>query len=297
MMRTTANGSIVSLADLKPVPPQEFEKLCVEQCVSGKRLSGLMVLPPLEENTFLLTAIISDDAVHSLSLITSSVAPGASYPSLTNRIPEAQAFERELYEEYGIKPDGHPWSKPLRRHQDLEGSSSMHPFFSVSGESVHEVAVGPVHAGIIEPGHFRFQCHGEEVIHLEIQLGYQHRGAEKLLLRSPPARRLVISESVAGDTVIGHGLAYCMGIESLSGVEIPSRGNTVRAIALELERISNHVGDLGALCSDVGFLPGSAYLGRLRGEFLNLLMEISGNRYGRGLLVPGGVRFDIDDWK
>jgi Ni,Fe-hydrogenase III large subunit len=186
----------------------------------------------------------------------------------------------------------------LLNHAELEAASVRgisHDFFRVEGPGIHEVAVGPVHAGIIEPGHFRFQCSGETVLHLEIQLGYQHRGAEALLLNSLPARRLVVAESIAGDTAIGHATAYCEAIEALAGAEIPPRAQAVRAMALELERVANHVGDLGALCGDIGYLPGASYLGRLRGEFLNLLLELSGNRFGRGLLVPGGVRFDLDE--
>jgi Ni,Fe-hydrogenase III large subunit len=162
------------------------------------------------------------------------------------------------------------------------------------GAGIHEVAVGPVHAGIIEPGHFRFQCHGESVLSLEIHLGYQHRGAEALLLRSSPARRLVIAESIAGDTAVGHALAYCMAMEGLSGASPPHAANVLRALALELERLANHIGDLGALSADIAYLPGASYFGRLRGNFLNLLMELSGNRYGRGLLAVGGVRLGVD---
>ena len=154
-----------------------------------------------------------------------------------------------------------------------------------------------MHAGIIEPGHFRFQCHGETVLHLEIQLGYQHRGAEALLLRSSPARRLAVAESVAGDTAIGHGLAHCMVLEALAEMEPPLSAQAIRGIALELERVSNHAGDLGALCNDIGYLPGASFFGRLRGEFLNLLLEISGNRFGRGLLRQGGVRFGLTGGK
>jgi Ni,Fe-hydrogenase III large subunit len=215
-------------------------------------------------------------------------------------LPQAQAFERELFEEHGIRPEGHPWLKALRRHPELVRSDhreadSTHPFFRVGGEGIHEVAVGPVHAGIIEPGHFRFQCHGERVLHLEIHLGYQHRGAGELLLRSSPARRLVVAESIAGDTAVGHALAHCGVLESLGGTEPPLLAQTLRGIALELERLANHVGDLGALCNDVGYLPGAAWFGRLRGEFLNLSMEMCGSRFGRGLLLPGGVRFDAPD--
>lgn len=208
------------------------------------------------------------------------------YESLTLQLPQAHLFERELFEEYGILPTGHPWLKPVR-------TCESYPFFSVDGENVHEVAVGPVHAGIIEPGHFRFQCHGETVLHLEICLGYQHRGVETLMVRADETRRAVLAESIAGDTVIGHGTTFCQAMEALSANTVPRRAQNLRGIALELERLSNHVGDLGALANDVGFLPASAYFGRLRGEFLNLLMEITGNRYGRSFVRPGGVLQDL----
>jgi Ni,Fe-hydrogenase III large subunit len=185
-----------------------------------------------------------------------------------------------------------PAFPPFRRSAHSAPATS-HPFFQVQGAGVHEVAVGPVHAGIIEPGHFRFQCSGETVHHLEIHLGYQHRGAEALLRDASPARRMAVAETIAGDTSIGHGVAYCRAMESLAGVEVPETALWLRAIALELERLANHVGDLGALCNDVGFLPGASWFGRLRGEFLNATMEIAGNRFGRGLLTLGGVRMGV----
>ncbi|MBI4124987.1 MAG: NADH-quinone oxidoreductase subunit C [Deltaproteobacteria bacterium] len=210
-----------------------------------------------------------------------------AYPSLTTHLPEAHLFERELHEEYQIVPEGHPWLKPVRRH-------GSYPYYRVEGDGIHEVAVGPVHAGIIEPGHFRFQCDGETVLHLEIQLGYQHRGVENLLVRAGRGRRAVLAESIAGDSVIGHGLAFCQALEGLAEIcAVTKRAHGLRGIALELERLANHAGDLGALANDVGFLPASAYFGRLRGEFLNLLMELSGNRYGRSFVRPGGVLFDL----
>jgi Ni,Fe-hydrogenase III large subunit len=167
-------------------------------------------------------------------------------------------------------------------------------FYQVLGEEIHEVAVGPVHAGVIEPGHFRFQCHGEKVFHLEISLGYQHRGAERMLAGGPNKRTIHTMETVAGDTSIGHATAYCQAVEALAGCQAPIRAEALRGIALELERLANHVGDLGALSGDVAFLPTAAYCGRLRGDFLNLTALICGSRFGRGMVRPGGVAFDLE---
>jgi Ni,Fe-hydrogenase III large subunit len=152
-----------------------------------------------------------------------------------------------------------------------------------------------VHAGVIEPGHFRFQCHGEVVHHLEIHLGYQHRGVEEALIGGPHKRTMLQMETVAGDTTIGHATAYCQALEALAGAEAPLRAQALRAVALELERLANHVGDMGALANDVGFLPTASFCGRLRGEFLNLTAVICGSRLGRGLVRPGGVTFEVDD--
>ena len=163
----------------------------------------------------------------------------------------------------------------------------------MGGEEVHEVAVGPVHAGIIEPGHFRFQAHGEQVLFLEIMLGYQHRGVERLLETRNRSQSVLVAEAIAGDTVIGHGGAYSAAIEALARSRKTPRAQTIRGIALELERLANHIGDLGAIAGDVAYQPAAAYFGRMRGECLNLLMTISGNRYGRGLIRPGGVAFDV----
>jgi Ni,Fe-hydrogenase III large subunit len=273
--------------------PDTFRNHVVAACRMGARLIATTVLPLRGQDALL--AILAHDRPSSVEAVAMALPPERRYLSLSADLPQAQAFERELAEAHGLVPVGHPWPKPLRRHADLEspGSPDLHPFFHLEGAGVHEVAVGPVHAGIIEPGHFRFQTYGETVHSLEIQLGYQTRGAEKLLLSSPPLRRQIVAESVAGDTSIGHGLAYAIAIEKLAGMAVPVQAHVLRALALELERMDSHTGDLGALCNDVGYLPGASWYGRLRGDFLNLLVELSGNRFGRGLITTGGVRLGL----
>ncbi len=300
------NGQSWDVAQVPLYDESTFRKFLLEECQKGSRLVNLF--GALQENGDVrVFAMLGEDNESRLSLFSMNVSKERpSFQSLTPELAQAHWFERELAEQFAINPQGHPWLKAIRYHgnyrnvPDLWTEISSKPipgnysFFQMNSEEVHEVAVGPVHAGIIEPGHFRFQCHGETIIHLETQLGYQHRGIEKMMEEVSLDRAVLLAESIAGDTVIGHVLAYCGIIESLSGVEVSPYAQALRAIALELERLSNHVGDLGALGNDIGFLPTAAYFGRLRGEFLNMLMELTGNRYGRSLCRPGGVLFDLD---
>lgn len=264
-----------------------------ESLRKGHRLIGYFGRR-MAEKDLKIYAVLADDKEGRLWVGATKVAD--RFPSLTPRCPQVHLFEREIHEQFGVVPVGHPWLKPVRFPKSSKASDPLprnHPFFQIEGEEIHEVGVGPVHAGIIEPGHFRFQCHGENVFHLEIQLGYQHRDAEQLFETVASLRLPFIAESIAGDTAIGHAIASAMAWESLAGCRVSPRAESLRSIALELERLSNHVGDLGALGTDIGFVPTSAYFGRLRGEFLNLLMELTGNRYGRCFVRPGGVMFDL----
>ena len=240
-------------------------------------------------------------------LLAASCQAPVSYPSLTASCPQFHMFEREIAEQYGIRPEGHPWLKMVRYHANYQGVADVfgndysedipgrYPYYQVAGEEIHEVAVGPVHAGVIEPGHFRFNCIGERVLNLEIQLGYQHRGVEPLLVTADLKRLPFIAENTAGDTSVGHGLCHAQAMEALGGVRIDEGATVIRTIAFELERIANHVGDLGALSGDVAFLPPANYCGRMRGDFLNMSLLLCGNRFGKGLVRPGGVRFPMDD--
>ncbi|MBI5149593.1 MAG: NADH-quinone oxidoreductase subunit C [Candidatus Omnitrophica bacterium] len=296
--------------ELDGVPVLEeglFRRKILEGCSQGARLVNLFACAQDKGGDVRIFAMLGKDQEGKLPVFCTRVpAARASFRSLTPELPQAHMFEREIAEQFAVTPAGHPWLKPVRYHRNYRDVPDLwpevaampvpgvYPFYRVEGEEAHEVAVGPVHAGIIEPGHFRFQCHGEEVLNLEVQLGYQHRGIEKMMAEVSSERAVLLAESIAGDTVIAHATAYCTILESLGDREISPRAQAIRAVALELERLSNHAGDLGALSTDIGFSPPAAYFGRLRGEFLNLLMELSGNRYGRSLCRPGGVLFDLD---
>ncbi|MDD5520084.1 MAG: hydrogenase, partial [Kiritimatiellae bacterium] len=297
------NGSTACLSDIPNVAIGEFRKTILDLVNEGARISALFGRP-LSRGSVSLYAVLAQKETSSLYLL-SSVVEG-KYPALTPDCEQAHLFEREIAEQCGIQPDGHPWLKPVRfppsgnSVKDLFGLVPGHgrcgviDFFKMAGEEIHEVAVGPVHAGIIEPGHFRFQCHGEVVYHLEISLGYQHRGIERALAGGPDKRTIHYVETLAGDTTVGHAQAYCRIVESLTKCNVPARAQVIRGIAQELERIANHIGDLGALAGDIGFLPTSSYCGRIRGDVLNMTASLCGNRFSRGLIKPGGVGFDVD---
>ncbi|NLF40729.1 hydrogenase [bacterium] len=299
------NGGAIPLASVPMVALGLFRRTVIEEVRGGARLAALCAAPNGGARARLL-AVLADHGGGVLRVV--SAAVGDSYPALTPECAQAHLFEREMAERFGIMPEGHPWLKPLRfsgRADAVRGGTrrpsadapvpGVCDFYRVEGEEVHEVAVGPVHAGIIEPGHFRFQCHGETVMHLEIALGYQHRGVERALENGPDNRTIHYIETLAGDTTIAHATAHAELCEALGGCAAPPRAQALRAVALELERLANHTGDLGALANDVGFLPTASYCGRIRGDFLNMTALLCGNRFGRGLVVPGGVRVDIDE--
>jgi Ni,Fe-hydrogenase III large subunit len=306
-LASSRNGRAIPRSAVPELAPAELRRAIAESVAEGLRVAAFFGMADTDVEAVGLVVVLADDRNALLHLGRTRVRDGG-FESLTPVCPEVHLFEREIAEQFGLRAAGHPWFKPVRYlrsqrpgHETFAGPDGEGPtigvtdFYRVEGGEVHEVAVGPVHAGVIEPGHFRFQCHGENVLHLEISLGYAHRGVERALVGGPDPRAIHYAETLAGDTTVGHATAYCQIVEALSGCQKTARAQALRGIALELERLANHVGDLGALANDIGYLPTAAYCGRLRGDFLNMTAGLCGSRFGRGLIRPGGVGFDADE--
>lgn len=242
-----------------------------------------------------LICCIADDNSHQIFVSSCIVESSENLGSFTARTFCFEKFEREIVENFGLNYVDHPWLKPVRyAHNRFDQSKTIenYPFFSIVSEELHEVGVGPIHAGIIEPGHFRFICNGEQILHLEIQLGYQHRGIEQLFLEKKKLlQRATIAESITGDTVVGHTTAFSHLCESLNGYTASRDIEYGRTLALELERIAIHTGDLSAVCADIAYQLGNSVYGRLRTPIVNFLQEWGGNRLSKGLIRPGRNQF------
>lgn len=234
-----------------------------------------------------------------------------SFPSVTPLVPAANWYEREVRDLLGLEPVGHPDPRRLVMHDDwpagpyplrkdfdpsqpvprVEGEP--YRFHDLHGQGIVEIPVGPIHAGVIEPGHFRFAAVGEVVLSLEPRLFYTHRGIEKLAEGKTPAHLLQIAERICGACSCSHAVSYAQAIEIIAGVEIPARARMIRTIALELERLYNHIGDLGNICAGVGFAPGAMLGARVKDDLQRLNERWTGNRFLRGLVTLGGARRDL----
>ncbi|MCL6524852.1 MAG: NADH-quinone oxidoreductase subunit C [Thermoflavifilum sp.] len=248
-----------------------------------------------QERKLRLICCIANDNEHTILVSSSLINLDSTLPSFTHHHLSFHIFEREIHENYGIRYSDHPWLKPIRFSHDRYDRNSKienYPFYKIDSEELHEVGVGPIHAGIIEPGHFRFICNGEQIIHLEIQLGFQHRGIEKLFLEKKKLlQRTILAESIAGDTVVGHTTAFVNLWESLCGFKVGNDLMFSRTLALELERIAIHTGDLSAICNDIAYQLGSAVFGRLRTPVINFFQIWCGNRMAKGLVRAGKNNF------
>jgi Ni,Fe-hydrogenase III large subunit/Ni,Fe-hydrogenase III component G len=228
-------------------------------------------------------------------------------PTLASLSFPAGRFEREMRDLYGIVPLHHPLPRRLVRHQHwprgwypmrsdagppppFGSTDEPYPFLNVQGPGVYEIPVGPVHAGLIEPGHFRFSVVGETILKLKARLWFTHKGIEKLAEGRTPADALPLAERVCGDTTVGHTLAFCLAVEDAYDWAVPAQAGLQRAVVLELERLYNHVADLGALCNDVGYGVLNAHALRVREQLLRLNADVTGHRLLRGAVMPGGAQ-------
>jgi Ni,Fe-hydrogenase III large subunit/NADH:ubiquinone oxidoreductase subunit C len=248
------------------------------------------------DNQLKFLCCIANDRTANISIFSHiQKRDGLVLESVTSEIFAMHVYEREIHENFGVQFLNHPWLKPIRYPFDRFDRNKVmdnYPFYQIESDELHEVGVGPIHAGVIEPGHFRFICNGEKVIHLEIHLGYQHRGIEKLMIEKDNAlQRMILAESIAGDSVIAHGLAHAGLIESLAGIQVSEKLQIERNIALELERIAIHIGDTAALCMDVAYQFGQVVNEALRTTIINTTQVWCGNRFGKGLIRPGGTNY------
>lgn len=239
--------------------------------------------------------LLLDDAAHKVMVASFSMEyyEDVALPSLTALHPALHVYEREISELYNVEFDSMPWNKPLRfpfNRRNRNSTMDNYPFYTIEGESLHEVNVGPIHAGIIEPGAFRFVCNGENVLHLEIALGYQHRGVEQAFCSTENRlRQTLLAEGIAGDSAVSHATAYATTIEKLCGKRASTVLDVERTVALELERMAMHIADTGALSMDVGYQLGQVACEALRTMTINTTQAWCGNRFGKGLIRPCGT--------
>ncbi|ANT49975.1 NADH-quinone oxidoreductase subunit C [Mesorhizobium amorphae] len=272
--------------------------LAVEQLAEGRwSLLGLWGEPETVHMALL-------DAARGIGVI-SLKSPGGRYPSVGRRHPPALRLERAAADLFGLLPQGLPdtrrwldhshWgvSHPLATRPQPPVAASSYRFLAAEGDSLHQIPVGPVHAGIIEPGHFRFTASGETVVRLEERLGYVHKGIEGLMAGSPIDRAARLAGRTSGDSTVAYSLAFARAVEAALGVEVPPRALWLRALMAELERVANHLGDIGAICNDAAFAIMHAHCGVLRERVLRASDAAFGHRLMRDCIVPGGVASDL----
>ncbi len=267
------------------VGPQEWTQVAEAVAAGGGVLHALWVNGTPAEGAQVYAVYLCAPGALAVEL-TLAAGDARPYPGLQGRFPAASRLQRAAFELTGVRSsdaDRRAWLV----HAD------PYPFTRVDGEGVHEIAVGPVHAGTIEPGHFRFSVVGEKVLRLEAHLGYVHRGLERRFTALPILAGHRLAARVSGDSAVAFSWAYCQALEGLAGATIPPRAAWLRAVCLELERLANHLGDLGALGNDAGFAFGLTQFSRLKEDVLRATAAAFGQRYLFDVLVPGGLSVDL----
>jgi Ni,Fe-hydrogenase III large subunit len=272
----------------------------VEQLVEGRwALAGLWG-DLAAVHMALLDAGSGDLAVASLA------CPAGSFPSVARHHPPAHRLERTIRDLFGLEPVGAPDDRrwldhgrwlvrhPLGERAAASGEGEPYAFLTAEGEGLHQIAVGPVHAGIIEPGHFRFTANGETIVRLEERLGYTHKGVESLLAGAAPDRAARLAARRSGDSTVAYSIGFARAFEAALGAEVPARAHWLRGLMAELERIANHLGDIGAICNDASFALMHAHTAVLREWVLRQSQSCFGHRLMMDKVVPGGIAADLD---
>jgi Ni,Fe-hydrogenase III large subunit len=299
------NARAIERSALPQLPTSELLGAISDAVAAGCRVAALFGMADPDPAAVALIAVLADDRPGRLYLGGARVR-GGEFESRTPTCPQLQLFEREIAEQFGLRAVGHPWFKPVRyqrsyrpgfeafaRGENDGPAIGVTDFYRVEGDEVHEVAVGPVHAGIIEPGHFRFSIVGEKVLRLEQRLGYKHKGIEKRFEAMTLEEGARLAGRVSGDSTAAYAWAYAMALEGMAGAHPSARALYLRALVLERERIANHLGDLGYLGNDCALAFGFAQFWRLKEEWLRANARAFGHRYLMDRIVPGGVAADV----
>ncbi len=291
------NNQSIPLSSIPELDYASFLELNVFSLIKGAGAHCVNYFGVPHSGKIKLFCCIANDALSNISITSSALDAKQPITSFTKHNLVFEKFEREIHENFGIAYTDHPWLKPVRypfNRANKKSTIAYYPFFKIESEELHEVGVGPIHAGIIEPGHFRFICNGEQILHLEIQLGYQHRGVEQLFLEKKKLlQRITLAENIAGDSVAGHAVAFVNLWESLCNYTPGRELQLARTLALELERIAIHTSDLSGICTDIAYQLGSAVYGRLRTPVINYFQKWCGNRLAKGLIRAGKTNFQF----
>jgi Ni,Fe-hydrogenase III large subunit/Ni,Fe-hydrogenase III component G len=304
---TSGNAALPGIEVVTTHLPEACAALAAKERARLVTMIGMDDRP--RAGTFRLAYVFAlPDGLVSVESAISDSTP--SFPAVTPMLPAAHWYEREVHDLLGLRPAGHPDPRRLVLHDDWPAgvhplrkdfdprvpvprvSDYTHRFHHLDGDGIVEIPVGPIHAGVIEPGHFRFAAVGELVLHLETRLFYTHRGIEKLVEGMAVGRALQVAERVCGACACSHAVSFCQAVESIAGTPAPPRAAALRTLLLELERLYNHIGDLGNICAGVGFAVGASHGARLKETLQRLNERVTGNRFLRGVCLPGGVRLN-----